>query len=79
VDALQRDVMQVVRAMPHAPRADVFRAILALATERGTGNRELEVPIGQRGSPRADRGARPTPPFLTEAWYCCAEPMPSDF
>jgi hypothetical protein len=70
VDALQRDVMQVVNSMQHAPRADVFAAIMEVA--RGTGGRG--VGNGSRGSAISSRGARHTPPHLTEAWYCCAEP-----
>ena len=61
VDELQRAVMQVVAESSRSPRSDVFDRIWALAT--GTGERR----------PR-ERGL--TPPYMTEGWYCCAEPGP---
>jgi radical SAM superfamily enzyme YgiQ (UPF0313 family) len=66
VDALQREVMALVASMPQAPRRDVFRAVSSLAHQRA-------------GVPRTDRGAAndarvAAVPYLTEAWYCCAEP-----
>ena len=61
VDDLQRAVMQVVGSAPHASRGDTFDRILALAT--GTQNR-----------PARAKGAMP--PYMTEGWYCCAEPGP---
>jgi radical SAM superfamily enzyme YgiQ (UPF0313 family) len=61
VDELQHAVMQVVSSASHASRSDVFERIWAVAT--GTEDRR----------PR-ERG--PTPPYMTEGWYCCAEPGP---
>jgi radical SAM superfamily enzyme YgiQ (UPF0313 family) len=70
VDALQREVTAIVTAMGQASRAEVFAAISARARERA----------GMQ--PRRERAARamsccagPLPPHLTEAWYCCAEPV----
>ena len=72
VDALQQDVMRLVGTMQRAPRREAFDRIAALARDRA----------GSSGSARADRvpahGAGPTPPYLTEAWYCCAEPAAAD-
>ena len=61
LDDLQHAVMQVVSAPSHASRSDVFERIWAVAT--GTEDRR----------PR-ERGE--TPPYMTEGWYCCAEPAP---
>ena len=61
VDELQRRVMALVSAKAGEPRGSVFEAIEALA---GAG----PVP--------ATPAARMVPPYLTEGWYCCAEPGP---
>ena len=60
VDALQRDVMALVSSMAGEPRAAVFEGIERLA---GVAGAQARVP-------------RETPPYLTEGWYCCAEPGP---
>ena len=65
VDALQSDVMALVGAMAGAPRARVYDAIASvsrrvLGSDPGTG---------------PHRGLTPPPPHMTEAWYCCAEPV----
>jgi radical SAM superfamily enzyme YgiQ (UPF0313 family) len=67
VDALQQDVMRIVSSQSRAPREEVFARILARA---GGGTRDAGA--------RVDGGREPavTPPYLTEAWYCCAEPGP---
>jgi hypothetical protein len=59
VDALQQDVMRLVDAMRHSPRGEVFAAVYARAAGRSCA-----------GAPGG-----PVPPFMTEAWYCCAEPI----
>ena len=61
VDELQRAVMEVVARASRATRSDVFDRIWTLAT-------------GTRRPPRV-RGL--TPPYMTEGWYCCAEPEPT--
>jgi len=61
VDELQRAVMQVVGGASHASRGDTFDRILALAK-------------GSEDRPARAKGA--TPPYMTEGWYCCAEPGP---
>jgi hypothetical protein len=61
VDDLQRAVMQVVAGASHASRGDTFDRIFALATGNGD---------------RPARSKRPMPPYMTEGWYCCAEPGP---
>lgn len=63
VDRLQRDVMQMVASPERGSRRETFAAIAARAGVRVT-------------APSIDR--RP-PPYMTEAWYCCAEPGPEQF
>jgi radical SAM superfamily enzyme YgiQ (UPF0313 family) len=61
VDALQRHVTGVVASMPKASRFEVFDEIV-----RGSGV----------AAPRALTPDPIVPPYLTEGWYCCAEPGP---
>ena len=61
VDDLQRAVMQIVGGASQASRGDTFDRILALAT-------------GIEDRPARAKGAMP--PYMTEGWYCCAEPGP---
>ena len=61
VDDLQRAVMQIVGGAAHASRGDTFDRILTLAT-------------GSEDRPARAKGAMP--PYMTEGWYCCAEPAP---
>ena len=61
VDDLQRAVMQIVGGASHASRGDTFDRILTLAT-------------GSEDRPARAKGAMP--PYMTEGWYCCAEPAP---
>jgi radical SAM superfamily enzyme YgiQ (UPF0313 family) len=68
VDLLQRDVMSLVDTMRGASRSAVFEAISALARERA-GKRAPAPAAAQR----RDRVTIAVP-YLTEAWYCCAEP-----
>jgi radical SAM superfamily enzyme YgiQ (UPF0313 family) len=64
VDALQDEVMRLVGAAASSPRGQVFTAIAALA------RRHAQLPPAPR---RASTG---TPvPYVSEPWYCCAEPM----
>jgi radical SAM superfamily enzyme YgiQ (UPF0313 family) len=60
VDDLQRAVMRLVGASA-ASRGDTFDRVVALAT--GTDDR-----------PARAKGVMP--PYMTEGWYCCAEPGP---
>lgn len=69
VDTLQSDVMRVVASMKGAARREVFDAIDALARGGSAGSVPRKPPA-IRLKPDA------TPPHLTEAWYCCAEPGP---
>jgi len=64
VDALQQQVMQIVTAGTHRSRADVFADIAALARERAG--------VSAVNTPRSGRRV----PYLSEPWYCCAEPGP---
>ncbi len=70
VDHLQREIeAEVVEATGRGePRAVVFRQILARVEAR-TGRRP------RRLDSSATFAAAPIP-FMTEPWYCCAEPLP---
>jgi hypothetical protein len=61
VDDLQQRVMALVSAKAGEPRAAQFESIEAL--------------VGLSAAP-GDARARPVPPYMTEGWYCCAEPGP---
>jgi radical SAM superfamily enzyme YgiQ (UPF0313 family) len=62
VDRLQVDVMRIVGSASGRSRTELFAHIAAAAG--------LNHPSGQT-PPRGH-----TPPYMTEAWYCCAEPGP---
>jgi radical SAM superfamily enzyme YgiQ (UPF0313 family) len=64
VDELQRNVMGIVSARSNASRGEIFEAIKGPAKAEAI-----------NGPAKAGHYVRPIPPFVTEAWYCCAEPM----
>jgi len=64
VDAMQAEIMRLVSGAAAAPREHVFAAIAAVA------RRYAELPAVVR---RASAGA--PVPYVSEPWYCCAEPM----
>jgi len=69
VDALQQAVMRLVGSNANVARSATFAAICKEAAERGS------------FWPRRDHPsltAQPAVPYLTEAWYCCAEPSLED-
>jgi radical SAM superfamily enzyme YgiQ (UPF0313 family) len=82
VDALQKQVMQLVTSLRGHPRTEVFDAISGVAARScETAGllrepRPTTIPVRPVG-----RGSRSSPaiPYLTEAWYCCAEPGPEQF
>jgi radical SAM superfamily enzyme YgiQ (UPF0313 family) len=67
VDALQAEVMRI--AALGLPRREAFQRIWGgtLAPTPGP---------SPAPSPTLSPGPSPTPPYMTEAWYCCAEPGP---
>jgi radical SAM superfamily enzyme YgiQ (UPF0313 family) len=71
VDELHREVMRIVGMNARAPRAEVFARIVALV--KGSD------PFTMLHRPERAGACNQTPPFLTEAWYCCAEPGPELF
>jgi len=73
VDALQRGVMQIVGASDGRSRTEVFDSVAALVR----GSDPLHTPT-QGLDTRRSKGSDP-PPYMTEAWYCCAEPGPEQF
>ena len=68
VDELHRDVSVLVGSHVAGNRRRVFEEIQALAHERAA------IPLA--ASPALARGERSLVPFLSEPWYCCAEPNP---
>lgn len=68
VDALHRDVTSLVGTRPTSDRRAMFDEIRGLAYARAG----LRVP-----SPIAAGPPAPVP-YLSEPWYCCAEPNPED-
>lgn len=69
VDALHADVSSLVGARLTSDRREVFEDISALAHARAGLVRPPTSPL-DRAIPR------PTVPYLSEPWYCCAEPNP---
>jgi len=65
VDALQQTIADLA-ARGGASRVETYEAIRAAAAEAA---RLTLTPTARR-----DRHARPRVPYLTEPWYCCAEP-----
>jgi radical SAM superfamily enzyme YgiQ (UPF0313 family) len=61
VDEIQRTLMHLVSEPSRSPRAEMFDRIRTLVT--GT-------------QPRRPRESSGIPPYMTEGWYCCAEPGP---
>jgi hypothetical protein len=66
VDSLQRDVSHIVGVGTGVDRRAVFAEIAGLAATRA----------GRLPPPVLQRPARPAVPYLSEPWYCCAEPNP---
>ena len=64
VDALQADVMRLVMTSTASARTGVFGAISEVAHEHA----------GLPASARAVTSRAPVP-YVSEPWYCCAEPM----
>jgi radical SAM superfamily enzyme YgiQ (UPF0313 family) len=72
VDALQREIAALVGVRVSSDRRAVFDEISALAHARAG---VLRV----RSSPSTAAAARRTRvPYLSEPWYCCAEPNPDE-
>jgi hypothetical protein len=66
VEALHQDITALVGARPTAARGEVFDEISALAHER----------IGTPRPARRPARSGAAVPYLSEPWYCCAEPNP---
>jgi radical SAM superfamily enzyme YgiQ (UPF0313 family) len=64
VDALQDDIMRTVARSSHADRARLFEDIRRMACARA-GRPAPAPPARAPGAPV---------PYVTEPWYCCAEP-----
>jgi radical SAM superfamily enzyme YgiQ (UPF0313 family) len=65
VDALQQTIADLA-ARGGASRVETYEAIRAAAAEAAS--------LTLTPTARVDRHARPRVPYLTEPWYCCAEP-----
>jgi hypothetical protein len=73
VDTLQSEVMRI--AGSRIPRSEAFAAIAAIAyTYAGLSPLMSSKLSGQ--IPGSDPSLTPVPPYMTEEWYCCAEPGP---
>jgi len=72
VDALQREIAALVGVRIAGDRRAVFEEISALAHERAGLPRIAPAP-----STQATAGASRVP-YLSEPWYCCAEPNPEE-
>jgi radical SAM superfamily enzyme YgiQ (UPF0313 family) len=69
VDALQTAVMRI--AGLRTPRTEAFAAIMETALRCDSGDRH------HRGQTPTHGSTQPlNPPYMTEEWYCCAEPGP---
>jgi radical SAM superfamily enzyme YgiQ (UPF0313 family) len=68
VDELQREVMALAALHARASRSVVFEAMHDLACRVAGVQPSVAVANAL--------GGRSTPPYLTEGWYCCAEPGP---
>ena len=66
VDELQRAVMQLVANSSPATRSEAFDRIWAAAIDAAA--------LPARTLRPREKGQ--TPPYMTEGWYCCAEPGP---
>ena len=64
VDKLQAAVMRLVGSVSALPRAEAFAAIAALARDHA------DLP-----APAVRKTRRGPVPYVSEPWYCCAEPM----
>jgi radical SAM superfamily enzyme YgiQ (UPF0313 family) len=69
VDALQCAVMRI--AGSRISRTEAFVAIAETARGNGVGSHFPHAARKMTPDPIS-----PTPPYMTEAWYCCAEPGP---
>jgi radical SAM superfamily enzyme YgiQ (UPF0313 family) len=65
VDALQQTIADLA-ARGGASRVETYEAIRAAAAEAAS--------VTLTPTARTDHHARPRVPYLTEPWYCCAEP-----
>jgi hypothetical protein len=66
VDALQHQVMAIVRRQSGASRSEIFEHVYATATAE---------PCGMAPRRNTHAPSRQAIPYLTEPWYCCAEPL----
>jgi radical SAM superfamily enzyme YgiQ (UPF0313 family) len=64
VDALHRDAMRIVATGSSMSRGDLFGAIV-----------ERAYALAGRAAPTRTARSVVRAPMMTEAWYCCAEPM----
>ncbi|NOT27311.1 MAG: radical SAM protein, partial [Acidobacteria bacterium] len=64
VDLLQTDIMKLVMSTSGAPRGAVFDMIASIARERAG------LPVRSSRTPSSVQV-----PYVSEPWYCCAEPM----
>lgn len=80
VDALQVAVMRLVGSKVGASRSEAFEAIRAVAAKRSdSGDDATHVrQSGCESRRHPNLTPQPAVPYMTEAWYCCAEPSLED-
>jgi radical SAM superfamily enzyme YgiQ (UPF0313 family) len=85
VDGLHGAVMPIIGQASRATRSEVFDSIWVLATDSVAAGPAVRQAQDATSLSRSDAHARcrqrprenaRTPPYMTEGWYCCAEPGP---
>ena len=79
VDALQQAVMRLVGSNANVARSATFAAIKEAAKGSDSGGDSTHVcESGCESSGHPSLTPQPAVPYMTEAWYCCAEPSLED-
>ncbi len=79
VDALQAAVMRLVGSKANVSRSETFEKICSLAKGSDSGDDSTHVRVSKCESSRhPSLTPQRAVPYMTEAWYCCAEPSLED-
>ncbi len=76
VDALQKRVMRLASNRALTSREEAFGAIAEAADAAVGAVVDAAIDVGGPPTVAGTPSMRPSPPYMTEAWYCCAEPGP---
>ena len=80
VDALQQAIMRLVGSDANVARGSTFAAIreeAAKGSDSGDDSTQIS-PRARESSRHPSLTSQPAVPYMTEAWYCCAEPSLED-